>query len=314
MNEALPPSLSRPPIAENAVDIIDIRFLLRVWLRWSWVLVILAALGAAKGVMDVRAITPVYVAKMVVLPETSGGLSGGGGGQVGNVLGSLGLQFGANAPTTFDRMKVMMRSLTLAQVLQEKYGLMQEFFAGSWDSTTKTWKRPTGEDFERDQRMRRFFGQPLWSEPTLETLARTIGGSVSFEKEKDTAFWEVTVSGPDRAAALRLLKIAYFEADELLRRQDRIESQQRRRYLDAQLATASSMDIRQALIGLMSSEQRRAMMLESDLPYAARVIEPPFVSEFPKPKNVTSLIALPAIVLVALGLLVITAIALFRRE
>ena len=297
---------------ESRTDIIDVRFLLRVWLRWSWVLVILALLGAAKGVMDVRNLSPVYVAKMTVLPDSGGGI--GGGGQVGGVLGNLGLQLGSNAPTTFDRMKVVMRSLQLAEILQKKYGLMQTMFAGSWDAENKQWKRPTGEDFERQQRISAFFGQPLWSEPSLESLARAVGGSVVFQKDKETPFWEVSVSGGDRAAALRLLTIAYQEADELLRGQDRVESQQRRRYLDSQLTGLTNIDVRQALVGLMSSEQRRAMMLESNLPYAARILEPPFVSEYPEGRNIRILIVLPAITLVLTGLLVITAIALFRRE
>lgn len=292
-------------------DIIDVRFLLRVWLRWSWVLVILALLGVAKGVMDVQSLAPVFVAKMTVLPDSGGGV---GGGQVGGVLGNLGLQIGSNAPTTFDRMKVVMRSLQLAEVLQKKYGMMQIMFAGSWDADRQQWKRPTGDDFERQQRISAFFGQPLWQEPSLESLARAVGGSVVFRKDKETPFWEVSVSGGDRAAALRLLSIAYSEADELLRGQDRVESQQRRRYLESQLVGLTNVDVRQALVGLMSSEQRRAMMLESSLPYAARILEPPFVSEFPEGRNVRVLIALPAIILVLAGLLVITAVALFRRE
>lgn len=292
-------------------DIIDVRFLLRVWLRWSWVLVILALLGMAKGVMDVQSLAPVFVAKMTVLPDSGGGV---GGGQVGGVLGNLGLQIGSNAPTTFDRMKVVMRSLQLAEVLQKKYGMMQIMFAGSWDADRQQWKRPTGDDFERQQRISAFFGQPLWQEPSLESLARAVGGSVVFRKDKETPFWEVSVSGGDRAAALRLLSIAYSEADELLRGQDRVESQQRRRYLESQLVGLTNVDVRQALVGLMSSEQRRAMMLESSLPYAARILEPPFVSEFPEGRNVRVLIALPAIILVLAGLLVITAVALFRRE
>ena len=292
-------------------DIIDVRFLLRVWLRWSWVLVILALLGVAKGVMDVQNLAPVYVAKMTVLPDSGGGA---GGGQVGGVLGNLGLQIGSNAPTTFDRMKVVMRSLQLAEVLQKKYGMMQIMFAGSWDADRQQWKRPTGDEFERQQRISAFFGQPLWQEPSLESLARAVGGSVVFRKDKDTPFWEVSVSGGDRAAALRLLTIAYSEADELLRGQDRVESQQRRRYLESQLVGLTNVDVRQALVGLMSSEQRRAMMLESSLPYAARILEPPFVSEYPEGRNIRILIALPAIILVLAGLLVITAVALFRRE
>ena len=304
---------------ENAVErtevrgeIVDLRYLFGVWLRWSWVLVVLGAIGAYIGISDLQSRPPVYVAKMTVLPDL--GNNAAGGGQFGNVLGGLGIQIGGAASTNFDRMKVLVRSITLAEILQRKYGLMQERFAGSWDGASGTWKRPEGDEFERQQKIRRFFGLSQWSEPTTETLAKSVGGAVQFEKDKDGPFWEVRVSGANRENALRLLTIAYSEADELLRQQDRVESQQRRRYLETQLGGLTNVDVRQALIGLMSSEQRRAMMLESNLPYAARIIEPPYVSSLPEEPNVKLAIALPAIGIVGLGLLVITAIALFRRE
>lgn len=304
---------------ENAIErreapgeIVDLRYLFGVWLRWSWVLVLLGAIGVYMGVSDLQGRVPVYVAKMTVLPDLGGNT--GGSGQVGSVLGGLGLQLGGGASTNFDRMKVLVRSLTLAEILQKKYGLMQERFAGSWDSATGTWKRPIGDAFERQQRIRRFFGLSQWSEPNIETLAKSVGGAVKFEKDKDGPFWEVRVTDASREDALRLLTIAYSEADELLRQQDRFESQQRRRYLETQLGGLTNVDVRQALIGLMSNEQRRAMMLESSLPYAARIIEPPYVSNTPEEPNVRIIIALPAIGMVGLGLLAITAIALFRRE
>ena len=108
---------------ENAVErtevrgeIVDLRYLFGVWLRWSWVLVVLGAIGAYIGISDLQSRPPVYVAKMTVLPDL--GNNAAGGGQFGNVLGGLGIQIGGAASTNFDRMKVLVRSITLAEILQ----------------------------------------------------------------------------------------------------------------------------------------------------------------------------------------------------
>ncbi len=147
--------LAEPTFATADDDVIDLRYLFRVWLRWSWVPLLFASVGGYMGYRDLQGFQPEYVASLTVLPAS------GTSAQVSQVaptslLGNLGLSFRLPAPTsTFDRFKVMLGSVMLAQVLQEKYFLMQDVFEESWDVQTGIWIRPTGEDFEKVKDERR---------------------------------------------------------------------------------------------------------------------------------------------------------------
>jgi hypothetical protein len=156
-------------------------------------------------------------------------------------------------------------------------------FGSGWDPKGQRWIRPDGWLFNMGQALKGFFNQPTWSPPTMESLAKYIGGAIQIAKPKDkeSPFYEISVEHQDPEFALSLLKLAYSEADQLLRDQDRREVTQRRAYLEERLARATLSDMRQVLVAMLGQEERSAMMLESALPYGARIIEPPYVSTEP---------------------------------
>ena len=152
--------VARETTSASPVDthIIDLRFVFRHALRWSWVILVATAIGAASGLWDAHQFSRTSVAKMTVLPVESGGVSASQGnvsGGVGQLLGRLG--GGIQTPTTsLDRLIYAASTISLARILQEKYGLMQIVFAGSWDPDTESWRKPTGEAFERREKINRF--------------------------------------------------------------------------------------------------------------------------------------------------------------
>jgi hypothetical protein len=269
--------------------------------------------GAYMGVQDAESFTPTYKATMVVMPESGAVQISEAAAQFSSALGiNVG---GSKGSSTFDRLKVMVGSVSLAETLQERFGLMQTVFATSWDSESEQWVPPDPEAYRRNYQFRDWFGLwiPEWQEPDLETLARFLGGTVSFGNKEGTQFIEVSVNHRDSEMALFLLSAIYEGADEALRLQDREESRERRRSITRQLAQADLVDARQSLIGLLTGEERRAILLESDLPYAARIIEPAFVSNRPTDLNLVRIVGIPAAVGVLLGFVLVTLVGLFRR-
>lgn len=313
MEETKSPGAAGPETSTRGQvdDLIDVRFLFGVWLRWSWLVLVLAAVGAYFGVQSARNHTPQYTAKMIVQPAGGSENLSGAAVQLTSALG-LGLPT-AGRGATFGRFEVLLSSVTLAQRLDKKYGLLREVFAGSWDAQSESWIEPTGPSYQRQQRVRRFFRRSEWSPPSLEDLARYVVGSVAIDPTPGEGFFEVTVRHQDPEFALRLLKLTYQEADDLTREQDLEESERRRLYIRSRLSSADLVDTREALINLLTAEERKAMLLESDLPYAARIIEPPFVSNRPEEIDIRLMIAVPAIIWGGLGLLLITFVALIRR-
>ena len=57
-------------------------------------------------------------------------------------------------------------------------------------------------------------------------------------------------------------------------------------YIESKLATVTVAELRLSLVELLSNQEKRMMMIKVDLPFAARIIQPPVASEdptFPKP-------------------------------
>ena len=297
--------------ADNSAFTIDVRYLLLIWLRWSWFILILAATGATIGIQSARQFTPSYEASLVVQP--SGGSEGISASQV-RISSALGIAVGRSSQaSTFGRLEVLIGSVTLAEKLQEQHNLLQEIYTGQWNDESGEWERPVGKDFERDQKIRRFFGLPQWSPPNVEDLARYLGGVIKIREAESEGFFDVTVSHSNPDFALKILTLAYFAADDMARDQDLVESETRRNYIQAQLREASLVDSRQALIGLLTGEERKAMLLSSNLPYAARIIEPPFVSSRPEEPSLRSKILVPSFLWGLAGLVLVTFVALLRR-
>lgn len=299
-----------PELRDNGL--IDLRLLFIFWVKWSWTIIPFAVVALYLGYQELKAFQPQFLATMVVAPNGGGSAPAGGlSSAVGNALGvSIG---GSSSVTLFDRLEVMVGSVVLATQLQKEQNLLYEVFAGSWDDETKTWVVPQGEEFEKQQRRLRFLRKNTWVAPNLESLARFVGGTVKIQTEKGS-FKKISVQHVDPDFAVRILSLVYFTADELLREQDRAESKNRRRYLDAQLASAVNLDSRNALVSLLTSEQRRSMLLESELPYAARIIEPVFVSQHATEPNLQDIFLMRLMFSVIAGLVILTGYSLLRNE
>jgi len=301
-----------PEVTGDAV--VDLRYLFTVWLKWLWLPIFLASVGLYDGYRDIQAFTPQAVASIIVAPigDTSNSAATG----VTGIAEQFGFQFGprSTSVSTFLRLKMMLRSVVLAEKLQEQHGLLQILFAGSWDEAAQAWVRPTGADFEQDQRRREFFRQNLWSPPNYESLANYLSGALVFEVISGSPFQKITVSHGDGEFALWLLTTAYFGADELLREQAKVESAIKQANIEAKLAVETNVQFQDALRGLLVMELGREITRDEALPYAARIIEPPIINNQRTEPNIQRVLGVPAVAYAGGGFFLTTLIAVFRRE
>ena len=121
------------------------------------------------------------------------------------------------------------------------------------------------------------------------------------------------MTNKDPQFALDFLQLAYSQADELLREQDRVESERRREYINTQLEKETKTITLNALRELKAREEQTRMLLESDLDYVARTIEPAFVSSMATEPNVTQVFGVPVFFAVLIGVGLLTLVAVFRR-
>ena len=176
------------------------------------------------------------------------------------------------------------------------------------------WKRPTGSKFERQEAINKFLNQHTWIEPNIALLAKYLSGAVILKKPAFVPFYQIVVEHTDPDYALFLLKAVYKEADQILRDQDRKNVKVRQDYLEERFATAQLVEVRRMFLGMLGEEVRRGMLLESDLPYAGRIIEEASVSARPIPPNVNIEVGARAIVGMSLGILLVCIYFFFRKK
>jgi len=290
--------LARPPLTleRAAENIVDIACLVQALIR-GWYLVVLAVvIGVVQGTWGLHNYVPSYEARMILTPSSSS--SSGSGGGAANAAQGLARTLGVSLPgstevTNIDRFQALLGSLRLAERLQQRYGLMQVMFAGRWDEKRQRWLRPGGTRFEWEQSIRGFLNLGTWHEPDLETLARAVKGMVAFGTAGEgrsaadkQGLVELSVRYGDPETALFLLTTIFHETDALLREQERQHIIEQRDYIEERLASSARQDSRQVLFGMLSEAEHKAMLLQSDLPYVARILEPPYASREPLPPNV----------------------------
>lgn len=296
-------------------EIIDLRFLFQAIWRGKWVVLIFICIGAYNGYGTLRSFNPSYVASMIVSPYVEGG-----GQSINGALSQLAQSAGFSASgsqataTPFDRLKLTTGSISFATNLNDKHDLLKKIFGGSWDEQTQTWTRPSGRRFELIQRVRQSLNLGTWREPDLETLASYLGGSISITNTHNGLFKKVSVTHPKPEFALWLLKLIYFEADESVRQTDRNEAETRKSYLNDRLAKARLVDTRNVLLNLLENVERRSMLLEGTLPYAAKVVEKAYVSTKPTTAKITADLIIPVAGYGLAGAMLILIVAVFRRE
>ncbi|HJN23616.1 MAG TPA: hypothetical protein QF509_06910 [Rhodospirillales bacterium] len=299
--------------------VIDLRFMLVKLRRWWWLILLFTALGAGKGVKNLHSFSPSFEAKMVVAPSESSNQAvtvGGGGLRSIGLAGMLpGVTLSSTGGATrFERMVHAASTISLARRIDKKFNLMKVIYAGSWDAETQSWKRPSGRKFEWRQKINRYLNFPLWSAPTLENLAGYLGGSFVVAPVLDTQFKLISFKHRDAERALHFLALVYREATALVTEQDRVQLKKERRYLDDRLSRTAVIEFRDGLVNVYADLERRAMMLEGDLPSVARIVEPPYVSKYMTQPSVLTRFGLPTVTGFALAVGLIVMIALFRHE
>ncbi len=296
-------------------DVVDIRFIFRVWIRWIWILIPLILIGLFFGYRDLKRYEPQFEAKIIIKGEEASGPAMGGA-QISQLLLDQQIVFSnnyLNNTSNIGKLKLIMKSPTLAKRLQDKYNLLPEIFSTSWDKNSGNWKVPSGKKFERSESRKAFFKQVPWSAPSIESLVAYISGSIKFV-ETPLGFIEVIFTHKEKEKAKNYLELIYFEADSLIRENEFKYVNEREKYLSQKLNTERKIDQRQILLTLLKEEQNKLMLLDSSEPYAAKIIEPIYVPNIPTSPNIRIMFGLPVIISIFFGFAILTLYAIFISE
>ena len=258
-------------------DVVDVRFLFGELWRRKFFLLLFAAIGAAYGAYQVYGFTPKYRATIVVAPAQTQ-QQVGASSALSTFASEIGLSPKEETPITFERFKIIVGSVELAEILQNKYQLLHRINASSWDAKTQSWIKPTGGMFELREWLHPKLRLNIWSEPNLETLANYVSSKLKIKQKENNPFVEIRFEHSDPDFAYWFLTTVFSEADELLRQRDRVSNSERIAYLRDRLGDSSITEVRRLLLSMLMAEESNSMLLQGSRAYSADIIEPAFVS------------------------------------
>lgn len=172
---------------------------------------------------------------------------------------------------------------------------LRVLFAERWDAEAGGWRPPPGLAPTLKRLLLAAVGRRDWVEPDAERVARTLRDRLVIDMVRTGPMRRISLRHRDRATALDLLGRVAAATDAHLRAEASRRSVAQIAHIKARLASVAVMEHRRALSDLLSDQERVAMMIEVDLPFAADVIQAPTASalpDWPNPALVTPLAGL----------------------
>ena len=214
----------------------------------------------------------IYRAEALLAPvggeDSKGGISSVLGG-LGSLASMAGVSLGGGGSVEQNIAVLKSRKFIWAFVKDEN--LMPILFEDDWDAEAKQWLAEDEED-----------------QPTLWDAWRLLieGGMLLVNVDKDSGLIHLSIDWQDPELASVWVNKLTQRINAYLREQAIAQSQEKLKYLNHELSKTVIEENRQALYGLISTEQKQAMLANTQQDFAFRVIDSAVVpDEKIKPKR-----------------------------
>jgi uncharacterized protein involved in exopolysaccharide biosynthesis len=267
----------------------------------GWRALLGSALGAvALAVAVLWLVPPEHTAVMIVGPTARVGSAAMGARvpvMVGREtpLGAAEPGAGDESLSDYARYLELFGSGAVAERLVADPVFLRALFAARWDAEAGGWRPPPGLTPTVKRWLLALVGRRDWVEPDAERVARTLRDRLVIDMVRTGPMRRISLRHRDRATALELLGRIAAATDAHLRAEASRRSVAQIAHIKARLASVTVTEHRRALSDLLSDQERVAMMIEVDLPFAADVIQAPTASalpDWPNPALVTPLAGL----------------------
>ena len=298
------------PINDDLDDEIDLYKLAQVIWRQKWIIAAITLLTIIGAITYLNIASYNYTVTLKVVPveKEAGGLVSRFGGFAS--LAGVSVP-GDDAVSQFGLYKELLTGLETAERVSQRAEVMRVVFAGEWNAQKNEWMEPTGVLKDLKGQIKSTLGIPVypWQPPDGRRLKEYLKDAITITKSRDTAVTSVSINVRNVSFGKDLLWALHEIVDASLRD---LALEKARRHIDyvRQLLTKVTMaDYRQALIEVLSTQEKSRMLASSELFFAADPLGVPTATLRPtKPK--------PAAVLVlslVLGLLAGILVVLIRN-
>ncbi|MFP5514295.1 MAG: hypothetical protein ACLGJC_14545 [Alphaproteobacteria bacterium] len=263
----------------------DLRGFVRLFRQgWRWLLA--GGLGGiALAVCALWLVTPAYTAAMVIGPTARVG-SAAMGARVPTLSGRDSAAMaepgaGDESLSDFSRYLELFGSGPVAEQLARDPGVPRALFPDRWDAESQRWRLPSGVIPAVKRTLLALVGRQDWVEPDGERVARALHDRLVIDMLRSGPMRRVTLRHADRVTALDLLGRVAAATDAHLRAEAARRSAAQIAHIKDRLGAVTVAEHRQALSDLLLDQERVAMMIGVDLPFAADIIQPPGAAALP---------------------------------
>ena len=242
---------------EDEIDLLEYWNIL--WKK-KWLIISSAFLAACIAAGISLTIPDQFKAEVLVSPVKSedgksGGLASALGG-LGGLASMAGVSLGGGGNVEENIAVLKSRSFLWSFIQDEK--LMPVLFAEQWDAKKKQWLESDSEK------------QPsLWDAYRLFVN----GGLLSVSTDKNSGLVTLEVEWTDAELAAKWANILVARINKYLRQQAMAQSQRTLKYLNDELMRTQIEDQRRALFALISQEQQKSMLANTQKQFAFQVID-----------------------------------------
>ena len=264
-------------------------------------------IGIVYGIYAAWADGPRFTVQIDLLPAESSSVesSSSSGGALGLLAGLAGSNM--TSVPKFTQFLSALHSTSVAEILDRKYGMSCRVFAGDCDQQTHQWRKRRGMRAWFNGLMADLSGLPDPNGPhTPIELAQYIEGSFAIVVDKTSQVVTLTYQSPKPKFAAEFTSLLVKTTNDYIKDQDRIVLRQYVSYLTSQTAAATNVAQRDVLDQLLLQQERKLMLTEVDVPYAASVLDGPTVTPLNKAPKFIAIFG-------ALGLFLGALIALGRH-
>jgi uncharacterized protein involved in exopolysaccharide biosynthesis len=231
-------------------------------------LILVAALTMLGGLIALAfalVMVPVYHAEAVVVivePDASGSSLSGLSGMLGQ-LGGLVSMSGLGPANERGEYIAMLKSRRLIDDFVEQKGLLPVLFAKEWDATHNRWRKDRGDK-----------NPSLWD--AYKKFDKRVRG-IAEDKRNGLITFSIEWSDPKLAAAWANDLVR--RADETLRQEAIVRSNENIAYLQQELKKTNVVELQQAIYRLIESQIKSVMLAQGGKEYALKIIDPAVVPE-----------------------------------
>lgn len=254
---------------------ISLADLLREILSGWWIVAAALVLGLMYGVYQAHRAGPLFTASISVMPAPTDTEAGGGGS---SMLASLAGSEGSGQVPKFAQFLVALGSVGVAERLDRQYDMVCVVYRGLCDPRTHTWQKRKGLIPAFNALLARIGGLP---DPngalTVVDLAAHNFGAVIVTREKTSGLVTLSYSNRDPKFAADYLSKVVRTTNDYIRQKDRAIQRTYVAYVTQRIAENTNVEQRATLDNLLLQQERRLMMTEVDVPYAATILDGPTV-------------------------------------